>query len=91
MTHVRIEAKGASNKQLYREVVRLQQENQQMRGQLNHINTTLLRTFKKKKLDKIFAPPKPKKAKKIKKKVARVEQELKDVKVELSKPPKGVK
>ena len=67
MTEIRIEAGGASNKQLRREVARLQQENQQLRGQVNSINTILLRKFSKKKIEKIFAPPKPKKAKKVEK------------------------
>jgi len=69
MTEIRIEAGGASNKQLRREVERLQQENQQLRAQVNSINTILLRKFSKKKIEKIFAPPKPKKVKKAKKEV----------------------
>lgn len=60
MTEIRIQAEGASNKQLRREVARLQGENAQLKAQISYINNRLLQKFSKKKIEKIFAPPKAK-------------------------------
>ncbi|MBN1574540.1 MAG: hypothetical protein JW984_15190 [Deltaproteobacteria bacterium] len=82
MTEIRIDAARASNKQLRREVERLQQENANLRGQISYINARLLQKFSKKKIEKIFAPPKVKKEKALKK-VGKAEKELKELKAEV--------